>query len=140
MDILETIHTAPQDIEPPWDNARRREMSTEPRSTVTGSFAKPVPASPMVFVIGGDASLYRSLDTLARDASWKIETVASTNALLGKQPSFTPNCLVLDISEQASTGILPGPWPIHMPVIGIADACDILLSVRAMKEIGRAHV
>jgi len=133
MDALTEISVTPQGFESPWDDVQRREALIEPRSTALHVFVKSVPASSLVFVIGSDPSVRRTLDTLAPDAGWRTEIADSISALPGKQRTFAPGCLVLDVSQLESDELLVWPWPTDMPVICITDANDVLLSVRAMK-------
>jgi FixJ family two-component response regulator len=88
-------------------------------------------AASIVFVIESDASVRRSLDTLAHEESWRVETVTSIDALLDRQRAGVPGCLVLDVSRPDSE--LPLPWPTHMPVLCVTDPTDIARCVRAMK-------
>jgi FixJ family two-component response regulator len=102
-------------------------------STAPDLFFKSPPASSVVVVIGGDTSLRRALDAVAHDAGWRTETVTSISALVDQRRTFTPGCLVLDVSQPESDDLLLRQWPTHIPVICITDAGDVSLSVRAMK-------
>jgi FixJ family two-component response regulator len=90
------------------------------------------PASSLVFVVEGDYSLRRSLDTLPHRALWRIETVPSLRALLELRRTAVPCCLVLDVSQPDSELPLL-QWPGDIPVICIIEAGDVTRSVRAMK-------
>ena len=100
--------------------------------TSSGQLVKSPPACSLVFIIESDSSLRRSLDALAQQALWRIETVTSLRALLELRRIAVPCCLVLDVS-QPHCELPPQPWPDDIPLICVTEAGDVSLSVRAMK-------
>jgi len=86
----------------------------------------------VVFVIGSDTSLEWILKSVADGTCWRIERVPSISVLLGRR-TFAPRCLVLDISQRNSDDFLIEQWPNDMPVVCVADVCDVALCVHAMK-------
>jgi FixJ family two-component response regulator len=102
-------------------------------STAPDLFLDSPATSSVVFAIHSDTSLRWALDSLARDARWRTETVASISELIGRQRPFAPSCLVLDVSRLDFDETVLRHWPIDMPVICITNAGDVSLSVRVMK-------
>ena len=92
---------------------------------------------PIVFVVDGDASVRKSLESLIRFAGWQAKTFASPEEFFDCPRASVPNCLVLDVSLrglsrldlQMRTAIdRPGT-----PVIFITDQGDVPTAVQAMK-------
>ena len=94
-------------------------------------------AKPIVFVVDDDAWVRESLETLIQDEGWQPETFASAQEFLDRRPTFTPSCLVLDVSLPGLNGLeLQGRVAVErpdMPIIFITGHGDIPMSVGAMK-------
>jgi len=94
-------------------------------------------AKPIVFVVDDDAYVRESLETLIRDEDWQPETFASAQEFLDRPRTFTPCCLVLDISLPGLNGLeLQKHVAVEradMPIIFITGHGDIPMSVGAMK-------
>jgi len=94
-------------------------------------------AKPIVFVIDDDAWVRESLETLIQDEGWQAETFASAQEFLDRPRTFTPSCLVLDVSLPGLDGLeLQKRVAVErtdMPVIFITGHGDIPMSVGAMK-------
>jgi FixJ family two-component response regulator len=92
---------------------------------------------PLVFVVDDDVWLRESLETLIRDEGWQPETFASAQEFLDRPRTFTPSCLVLDISLPGLNGLeLQKRVAVErtdMPIIFITGHGDIPMSVGAMK-------
>src|SRR5215510_13106458 len=110
---------------------------------LAGTLAYEVGASPMatakpiVFVVDDDVWVRESLETLIRDEDWQPETFASAQEFLDRPRTFTPCCLVLDISLPGINGLeLQKHVAVEradMPIIFITGHGDIPMSVGAMK-------
>src|SRR5215510_6218044 len=110
---------------------------------LAGTLAYEVGASPMatakpiVFVVDDDVWVRESLETLIRDEDWQPETFASAQEFLDRPRTFTPCCLVLDISLPGLNGLeLQKHVAVEradMPIIFITGHGDIPMSVGAMK-------
>jgi FixJ family two-component response regulator len=94
-------------------------------------------AKPIVFVVDDDAWVRESLESLIQDQGWQPETFASAQEFLDRPRTFTPSCLVLDISLPDLSGLeLQKRISIEradMPIIFITGHGDIPMSVGAMK-------
>ena len=111
--------------------------------SLTGTLGREVGSSPMatakhiVFVVDDDKWVRESLATLIHDEGWQPETFASAQEFLDRPRSFTPSCLVLDISLPGLNGLeLQKRVAIErrdMPIIFITGHGDIPMSVGAMK-------
>src|SRR5262245_11468707 len=94
-------------------------------------------ATPIVFVVDGDASERESLEVLISDAGWQSETFESANGLLSRPRVVVPSCLILDITLPGSNGLdlqkrFAAERP-DMPIIFITRHGDVSTAVRAMK-------
>ncbi|PWT83486.1 MAG: DNA-binding response regulator [Acidobacteria bacterium] len=94
-------------------------------------------AKPIVFVVDDDAWVRESLESLIQDEGWQPETFASAQQFLDRPRTFTPSCLVLDISLPGLNGLelqqRVGAERADMPIIFITGHGDIPMSVGAMK-------
>lgn len=93
--------------------------------------------TPIVFILGEDASVHESVELLIRAEGLRSETFASAQEFFTYPPAVVPNCLILDAS-------LLGPNALEIqkrvaidrpgtPVILIAGRIDIPTTVKAMK-------
>ena len=94
-------------------------------------------ATPIVFVVDDDVSVRESLELLIRCAGWRPELFESAQAFLARPRSFTPSCLVLDVSLPDLDGLelqtrIAGDR-LDIPIIFITGHGDVPMTVRAMK-------
>lgn len=104
----------------------------------THSSASRVPAkTPIVFVVDADISVRRSLALLIRAAGWQPETFASAREFLARPRTAVPSVLILDLTPPDLNGLeLQRRVSVErpdMPVIFVAENCDVRVSVLAMK-------
>jgi FixJ family two-component response regulator len=94
-------------------------------------------AKPIVFVVDDDAWVRESLETLIQDAGWQPETFATAQEFLDRPRTFTPSCLVLDISLPGINGLelqrRVAFERAEMPIIFITGYGDVPMTVGAMK-------
>jgi len=94
-------------------------------------------AKPIVFVVDDDVWVRESLETLICDQEWQPETFASAQEFLDRPRTFTPSCLVLDISLPGLNGLeLQKRVAVErtdMPIIFITGHGDVPMTVGAMK-------
>lgn len=112
-------------------------------SNLAGTLGHEVETLPMatakhiVFVVDDDMWVRESLATLIQDEGWQPETFASAQEFLDRPRTFTPSCLVLDISLPGLNGLeLQKRVAIErtdIPIIFITGHGDIPMSVGAMK-------
>ncbi|ADE14690.1 response regulator receiver [Nitrosococcus halophilus Nc 4] len=90
-----------------------------------------------VFIVDDDASIRRSLERLIKSVGFQVESFASAQEFLRREPTIRPAGLVLDVR-------MPGPSGFdlqdklaflhcNLPIIFITGHGTIPLSVRAMK-------
>src|ERR1035438_2446735 len=65
----------------------------------------PMPTSPIVFVVDDDISVRESVELLLRHEGFTVETFISAQDFLGRQRTWAPSCLVLDISLPGLNGL-----------------------------------
>jgi len=94
-------------------------------------------AKPIVFVVDDDVWVRESLETLIQDEGWQPETFGSAQEFLDRPRTFTPSCLVLDISLPGLDGLeLQKRVAVErtdVPIIFLTGHGDIPKSVGAMK-------
>src|ERR1043166_2581643 len=99
-------------------------------------------ATPLVFVVDDDASVRSSLKFLLSTVGLQAETFDSPDSFLHKKRPDVPSCLVLDVRLPGVSGIdfqrELTARNISIPIVFLTGHGDIPMSVRAMKEIGRA--
>jgi FixJ family two-component response regulator len=93
--------------------------------------------TPTVFVVDDDISVRESLEALIRFEGWQAETFASAQEFLARPRTFSPSCLVLDVSLPDLNGLdlqkLIAADRSEMPIIFITGYGDVPMTVRAMK-------
>jgi len=109
----------------------------------TSTLGHEVGSSPMataksiVFIVDDDAWVRESLETLIQDQGWQPETFASAQEFLDRPRTFTPSCLVLDISLPGLNGLelqkRVAAERTDMPIIFVTGHGDIPMTVGAMK-------
>jgi DNA-binding NtrC family response regulator len=93
--------------------------------------------NPFVCVIDDESLIRESLRDLLRSAGLKVQTFASAQEFLTRQPSETPGCLLLDVRMPGISGLelqrqlCSGGSPV--PIIFMTGHGNIPMSVRAMK-------
>jgi FixJ family two-component response regulator len=91
-----------------------------------------------VFVIDDDASVRKSLSRLLRSLGFEVETFASAELFLKRDPYDGVGCIILDIKMPGLDGIglqdQLSKADYSMPIIFITGHGDIPMSVRAMKN------
>jgi FixJ family two-component response regulator len=96
------------------------------------------PITAKVFVIDDDASVRRSLSRLLRSFSFEVETFASAELFLERDPYEGVGCIILDIRMPGMSGMVLQEKlsQVHkaMPVIFVTGHGDIPTSVQAMKK------
>jgi FixJ family two-component response regulator len=109
----------------------------------TSTLGHEVGSSPMataksiVFIVDDDAWVRESLETLIQDQGWQPETFASAQEFLDRPRTFTPCCLVLDISLPGLNGLelqkRVAAERTDLPIIFVTGHGDIPMTVGAMK-------
>jgi FixJ family two-component response regulator len=92
---------------------------------------------PVVFVVDDDVSVRESLDMLIKTEGWQVETFACARDFLARARTFSPSCLVLDVSLPGLNGLdLQKRVAVErpdMPIIFITGHSDVPMTVQAMK-------
>ena len=94
-------------------------------------------ASSMVFVVDDDESVREALSSLIRSIGLDVETYASAQEYLRRQPQPSPACLVLDVRMPGLSGLdlqreLANQGR-KIPIIFVTAHGDIPMTVKAMK-------
>lgn len=92
--------------------------------------------APVVFVAHGDFSPPASLQRVARDACWRIESFGDASSFLLRLPPSGPACVILDTALPDMDGLSLQSLLAHrddVPVIFVANSPSVLTAVRAMK-------
>lgn len=99
--------------------------------------SEPDTTGSIVFVVDDDLSVRKSLGSLIRSASLRVETFASAQEFLAIAPADVPSCLVLDVRMPRISGLelqkRLAEIKIDIPIIFITAHADVATSVRAMK-------
>jgi FixJ family two-component response regulator len=94
--------------------------------------------TPTIFVIDDDASVRKSLSRLLRSFEFEVETFASAELFLTRDPYDGVGCIILDIRMPGITGMALHDHLVKtnysMPIIFITGHGDIPTSVQAMKK------
>jgi FixJ family two-component response regulator len=90
-----------------------------------------------VFVVDDDMSIRESLESLIRIEGWQPVLFSSARAFLGRSPTTTARCLVLDVTLPDLNGLelqrsIAGDQQ-FMPIIFITGYGDVPTTVEAMK-------
>ena len=97
----------------------------------------PMPTSPIVFVVDDDISVRESVELLLRHEGFTVETFISAQDFLGRQRTWAPSCLVLDISLPGLNGLdlqkKIAQDRHDMPIIFVTGHGDVPMTVQAMK-------
>lgn len=92
--------------------------------------------APVVFVVDDDISVRESLEALISFEGLRVETFASAEEFLARRQAHGPNCLILDVSLPALSGLDLQQLLTdrrEMPIIFITGHGDIPMTVQAMK-------
>ena len=92
---------------------------------------------PIVFIVDDDDSVRKALARLIKSVDLNVETFASADDFLKRQPHNGPACLVLDIRMPGLSGLDLQDELVAagrtLPIIFVSAHGNIPLSVRAMK-------
>jgi len=93
--------------------------------------------TPVVVVVGDDASVRESLELLIMVSGWHCETFESAVEFLARPRSTAPSCVILGVTHPDLTSLnlqkrVAAERP-EMPVIFVAGHGDVSTSVQAMK-------
>ncbi len=93
--------------------------------------------APVVFVVDDDPSVRSSLKFLLSTVGLQVESFASADTFLHKNPPDVPSCLVLDVRLPGLSGLdfqrELVARKIYIPIVFLTGHGDIPMSVRAMK-------
>jgi FixJ family two-component response regulator len=93
---------------------------------------------PRVFVIDDDASVRKSLTRLLHSYGFEVESFASAEYFLQREPFEEIGCIILDIRMPGMSGMVLQEKLSHinnvLPIIFITGHGDIPTSVQAMKK------
>ena len=98
--------------------------------------ASDLPGRPVVFIVDGDASVRRALESVIRAAGWHAMTVASAAEFLAQPRAAAPCCLLVEQDLPDSSGFELQDLlrdRTDMPVIFMSRQPDVAGIVRAMK-------
>jgi len=94
-------------------------------------------ASPLVLVVDDDPSVRKSLTRLLASADYIVESFASAQDFLAREPHEGPCCLVLDVRMPGLTGIQLqeklAATGRRMSIVFVTGHADVPTSVKAMK-------
>jgi two-component system, LuxR family, response regulator FixJ len=94
--------------------------------------------NPTVFVIDDDDSIRKSLSRLLRSFGFEVETFASADLFLDRDPYDGVGCIILDIRMPGMTGLALQDYlaktDYSMPIIFITGHGDIPTSVQAIQK------
>jgi len=94
-------------------------------------------ASPLVFVVDDDPSVWRSVTRLLESSGYAVEAFASAREFLARAPHPGPCCLVLDVRMPGLTGLELQERLVaggrHMSIVFVTGHVDVPQSVKAMK-------
>jgi FixJ family two-component response regulator len=89
-------------------------------------------ATPIVLV-DDDVSVRESLELLILCSGWRVETFASAEEFLAREPPVTPRCLVLDVSFP-DLNSLDGQVMRRMKADSLADLVNMAARLRAASK------
>lgn len=96
-----------------------------------------VHATPIVFVVDGDAAFRAWLETIARHMGWRVESFAVVADFLARPRAFAPGCVVLDIAPTCGDGLerlrCLASERAGLPIVATAANADVPMCVEAMK-------
>jgi len=90
-----------------------------------------------VFVVDDDAAIRRALERLIRSVGLDVETFASADEFLQREPPGGPACIVTDVRMPGLSGLdlqkELSAAGLELPVIFLTGHATVPMSVRAMK-------
>ena len=93
---------------------------------------------PTVFVVDDDASIRRSLSYLLASAGYRMETYASADEFLAREPYHGIGCIILDVRMPSLTGMELQEKLIELaystPIIFYTAYGELDMGVQAMKK------
>jgi FixJ family two-component response regulator len=91
-----------------------------------------------IFVVDDDKSVRRSLSLFLTASGYEVETYASAEEFLEREPCFGSGCLVLDVNLEGKSGLdLQKKMVVlesHLPIIFITGRGNIPMSVDALRS------
>ena len=98
---------------------------------------------PLIGVIDDDPSVLKSLGRLLRSAGLRVVAFPSTEQFLETHPSWTLNCLVLDVHFEGMSGVDLQAYlsdaGVHFPIVFITAHDDAALRER-IEATGHAYL
>ena len=93
--------------------------------------------SELVMLVDDDPSVAKSLNRVFRSVGLDVETYASGESFLTREPPNCPSCLVLDVRMPDTSGLdlqeTLNQNKMEIPIVFITGHADVPTSVRAMK-------
>jgi DNA-binding response OmpR family regulator len=130
--VVPRMHTKTAQFMP--GNSMRRHLRVNSKLTTDGHANHD---KPTVAIIDDDSGSREALHDLLESAGLRVESFESTQAYLGRVPSVSPDCLVLDVFLPGQSGLdfqnelaYSG---VYVPIIFISGHADVHMSVQAMK-------
>jgi len=94
--------------------------------------------SPIVFIVDDDTRMRAAMQRLVKTVGLHVESFATPEDFLRREPPTTPSCLLLDVRLPGMSGLDVQSKLIekrvHIPIIFITGHADIPMSVKAMKS------
>jgi RNA polymerase sigma factor (sigma-70 family) len=94
-------------------------------------------AEPLVFIVDDDAAVRRSVERLIRSVGLNVESFASADEFLRREPPEGPACVVLDVRMPGLSGLdlqeKLAAADLAIPIIFMTGHGTVPMSVRAMK-------
>jgi len=94
------------------------------------------PATPVVFIVDGDASVRQALESLIRSSGWEPRSAGSADEFLAQERTLRPSCLLVELELPGSSGLDLQKLVADrtdMPIIFMSTRADIQATVQAMK-------
>jgi FixJ family two-component response regulator len=104
--------------------------------TTSGQRVYRSPATPVVFIVDGDAAMRDALQMLIRSAGWEPRIAASAQEFLAQPRATTPSCLLVELDLPESSGLDLQRLVVDrtdMPIVFMSSRADIQATVQAMK-------
>ena len=97
-----------------------------------------IEAGTRIFIVDDDAKFRKSLARLVRSIGYEVESFASAQAFLEREPFDGPSCLLLDVRMPGLTGpelqAALNERDISIPIIFLTGHGDTPTGVKAMKD------
>lgn len=93
---------------------------------------------PVVFIVDDDAAVQKSLSVLLDSHGYVVETFASADAFLGREPFDGVGCLILDVKMEGTSGLELQQLLVYrsnrLPIIFISGQATVSMSVQALRS------